>query len=317
MIVLQNNENITHRKNIKLKKFIVVFSLSFFLVIVISLLIFILNFLLKDAKEIKKIKSFWNEYDYESVYNTSKDFLQNDAFNNTALTYNGYSAFYLALSQLDSSLSQNYIDESINSLRLALHSARKNLKPQIAYMLGKAYFYKNSINSYYYSDLAIKYLTIAKKSGYKAADISEYLGLSYASLGQTMDSIKEFTEALLYRDSDFLLLSIAEQYNKAGLPNVSMQYLFRVIQNSQNEELVLKSRLLLGNIYLDDGKYADAKNEFDEILKLNKNSADAYYSLGLIYEKQGEMVKARAEWRKALKAQVNHPGALAKMSANR
>ena len=107
MIVLQNNENITHRKNIKLKKFIVVFSLSVFLVIVISLLIFILNFLLKDAKEIKKIKSFWNEYDYESVYNTSKDFLQNDAFNNTALTYNGYSAFYLALSQLDSSLSQN------------------------------------------------------------------------------------------------------------------------------------------------------------------------------------------------------------------
>ena len=59
------------------------------------------------------------------------------------------------------------------------------------------------------------------------------------------------------------------------------------------------------------------KNVFDEILKLNKNSADAYYSLGLIYEKQGEMVKARAEWRKALKAQVNHPGALAKMSANR
>ena len=98
---------------------------------------------------------------------------------------------------------------------------------------------------------------------------------------------------------------------------MSMQYLLRVIQNSQNEELVLKSRLLLGNIYLDDGKYADAKNEFDEILKLNKNSADAYYSLGLIYEKQGEMVKARAEWRKALKAQVNHPGALAKMSANR
>ena len=88
MIVLQNNENIAHRKNIKLKKFIVVFSLSVFLVIVISLLIFILNFLLKDAKEIKKIKSFWNEYDYESVYNTSKDFLQNDAFNNTALTYN-------------------------------------------------------------------------------------------------------------------------------------------------------------------------------------------------------------------------------------
>ena len=64
-------------------------------------------------------------------------------------------------------------------------------------------------------------------------------------------------------------------------------------------------------------KYTEAKNEFEEILKLNKNSADAYYGLGLIYEKQGDMVKARSEWRKALKIQVNHSGALAKMSSIR
>ena len=33
-----------------------------------------------------------------------------------------------------------------------------------------------------------------------------------------------------------------------------------------------------------------------------------------IYEKQGNLVKARAQWRKALKIQVNHPGALQKMA---
>ena len=84
-----------------------------------------------------------------------------------------------------------------------------------------------------------------------------------------------------------------------------------------NADIIFKATMVDGVYDKDPKKYADAKNEFDEILKLNKNSADAYYSLGVIYEKQGEMVKARAEWRKALKAQVNHPGALAKMSANR
>ena len=51
-------------------------------------------------------------------------------------------------------------------------------------------------------------------------------------------------------------------------------------------------------------------------MKKNENSADAHYGIGVIYEKQGNMVKARAEWRKALKIQVNHAGALQKMSEN-
>ena len=35
---------------------------------------------------------------------------------------------------------------------------------------------------------------------------------------------------------------------------------------------------------------------------------------GVVYEKMGDMVKARAEWRNALKVQVNHSGALKKLS---
>ena len=306
MVVFQNKQNVTRKKSQIVKKISLFLILALLLALIVLSVIFLPNLIFKNSAEIKKIKSAWNEYNYEEVYSVSKLLLQSDFNNNTVLTYNGYSAFYLAVSQLDSAIAQTYLDESINSMRMALISAKKSLKPQIEYMLGKAYFYKNTVNSYYYSDLAVKYLTLAKNHGYKADDICEYLGLSYASLGNTMESIEQFTEALLVRDSDFLLLSIAEQYNKAGLPQVSMQYLFRVIKNCQNEELVLKSRNLLGNIYLEDKKYTEAKNEFEEILKLNKNSADAYYGLGLIYEKQGDMVKARSEWRKALKIQVNH-----------
>ena len=39
---------------------------------------------------IKTIKEAWSEYDYEKVYELSKAFLQEDTYNNTALTYYSY-----------------------------------------------------------------------------------------------------------------------------------------------------------------------------------------------------------------------------------
>ncbi|MCK9169196.1 MAG: tetratricopeptide repeat protein [Treponema sp.] len=269
---------------------------------------------IRSESSVYTLYARWNNYDYTGVYETSKHILDRKPFNNTALTYHGYASFYLGVSQLETSTAQNYLDESINNLRIALISAKKSLKPQLEYMLGKAYFYKNTISSYYYADLAIKYLQMSKHDGYKADDIPEYLGLSYASLDMTLDSISAFTEALLVRESDTLLLSIAEQYRKAGQNAAAEQYLFRIINNCKDDILVLKSRVLLGTIYTDEGKYTDAEQEYMTVLEKNENSADVYYGLGVIYEKQGDLVKARSEWRKALRIQVNHPGALKKMT---
>ena len=79
-------------------------------------------------------------------------------------------------------------------------------------------------------------------------------------------------------------------------------------------EITTKSELLLGNIYIEKEEYDLALKEFENVLKKNENSADANYGIGVIYEKQGNIVKARAQWRKALKIQVNHPGALQKLA---
>ena len=68
------------------------------------------------------------------------------------------------------------------------------------------------------------------------------------------------------------------------------------------------------DMYKED--YEGALKEFENVLKKNENSADAHYGIGVIYEKQGNIVKARSQWRKALKIQVNHAGALQKMSEN-
>ena len=270
---------------------------------------------LENSLTITALSEKWKEYDYESCYNISKQILEEKPFNNTALTYHGYSSFYLAVSQMDTSLAQGYLDEAINSIRLALYNGRKSLKPQLEYMLGKAYFYKNTITSYYYSDLAIKYLNMAREDNYQADDIAQYLGLSYANLNKPMESISAFTEALVVNESSSLLLSIAEQYYKINQNSVAKQYLYRIKKESSDDFLVLKSMNLLGTIYIDEKNYSEAKKEFDTILEKNPNSADAYYGLGVIYEKQGDLVKARAEWRKALKYQINHAPALAKIAS--
>ncbi len=267
-----------------------------------------------NSPSITMLADKWKEYDYQAVYDTSSILLEKKSFNNTVLVYRGYAAFYLAVSATESQQAQAYIEEAIHCLRLALMNAKKKTLGQIYYMLGKAYFYKDSISSYhYFADLAVEYLTKAKQSGYRADDIAEYLGLSYAQLGMTMESIAAFSEALLYRESDALLLSIAEQYSKAEQNAAAKQYLFQIIQRSNDDSLVIKSRVLLGNTLIKEGDWAGAQKEFEAILAKNDNSADAHYGMGLVYENQGDLVKARAEWRKTLRIQVNHAGALEKI----
>lgn len=306
--------SLVRKKNRIVPAVLIVFLVIAALVFSLFFAVRIIKNRLSSSATIKALSEKWKEYDYEEVYDISRQILEEKPFSNTALTYHGYSSFYLAVAQTDTSLSQNYLDESINSIRLALYSAKKNLVPQLEYMLGKAYFYKNTVTSYYYADLAVKYLASAKEKGYDAKDIPEYLGLSYAALGKPMESIESFTEALLFRESDSLLLSIAEQYYKVGQLSAAKQYLYRIKKESDDVSLVLKSMELLGTIYIDEKNYTDARSEFEGILEKNKNSAAAFYGLGLVYEKQGNLVKARSEWRKALRIQINHPGALSKLS---
>lgn len=310
----EQNQNFAKKKNHILRNLFIVSGILVFIAALVCLTIFLIKNYNNNRITLKTIRQSWSEYNYEKVYEQGKTFLQDKPYNNTALTYYGYACFYLAVSQNDTFTAQEYLDESINTLRMAMYDASKSLLPQLQYMLGKAYFYKNTITTYYYADLAIKYLTLARENGYKADDISEYLGLSYAALGKTYESISAFTEALIVRESDSLLLSIAEQYYKAGETNAAQQYLYRIINNSSNDEIILKSRLLLGTIYLETEDLNQALQEFNKILEFDDNSADAHYGIGLIYEKQENLVAARAEWRKARKIQPNHAGAVKKLS---
>ena len=273
-----------------------------------------INYTIHNNPSVTKLASQWSEYDYAGVYETACDLTEKKFLNNTVYTYRGYAAYYLGVSETDPALAQEYINDSISSLRIALLKAKEKTIPQIKYMLGKAYFYKNIICSYhYYADLVVKYLEDAKALGYKADDIPEYLGISYGQLGMSFESIARFSEALLIRNSDSLLLSIAEQYYKEGQFAAAKQYLFQVTANAGDDNLLLKGQTLLAKIYLEEQQYDEAKSLFDLILAKNENSADAHYGLGIIYEKKGDLVKARAEWRKTLKIDSNYEDAIKKV----
>lgn len=290
-----------------------------FFICLIGIIIFIVSKTIAASNNTEipdngKLIELWNEGAYEQVYEQSGFLLDEYSFNSTALLYRGLSSFYLAVSQTDAAASQSYLDESINKLRIALMFSNKTTEPQIAYVLGKAYFQKNLFSSYhYYADLSVYYLEHAVEKGYVSEDIPEYLGLSYAKLGMTQKSIEAFTKALLVRESDILLLAIAQQYIINGNVDIAKQYLYKVAKDSTNDILILKSTAVLAQIYIDEGRYAEAAEQYQLILQKDPEYADAYYGLGLIYEKEGDSAKARAEWRKVLKIQVNHQGAMNKL----
>lgn len=308
------NGNIGKNNYKALKISLIAFGAAAFIAGIICFSIFFIKPRVDNKITLKTIKQKWALYDYSGVYETGKAYLEQHSYNNTALIYYGYACYFLSVSENDTFLAQEYLDESINSLRLALYDAKPRTVPQIQYMLGRAYFSKNTSSTYYYADLAVKYLTLAKNNNYEAKDISEYLGYSYAYLGMPMESISAFSDALLTRESDALLYAIAEQYFKCKEYSAAEQYLDRIIKNSSDDDEILKSRILTANIYLEKGNYETALKEFESILEKYPSAADAYYGIGVVYEKQGNLVKARAEWRKTLKIQVNHAGAFKKIS---
>ncbi|MBQ0168000.1 MAG: tetratricopeptide repeat protein [Treponema sp.] len=315
MLVKQTDSNTVVRRRGPVVRKIIISTLIFIaIVLILSFGVKHIVSRVNAAPSLSKVYDAWDKQDYINVYNLSNDVTAIKPYEGTALAYHGYASFYLGVSSTDTSEAQSYINEAINSLRLASYSAPDKLKPQIYYMLGKAYFHKDSSSAYYYyADLTVYYLNKALEGGFSAADIPEYLGLSYAQLSMTEQSIASFSEALGHGESDMLLLAIAEQYIKSNQQDKALQYLYRLRAFSDDEQYQIKAGLLLGNIYTDDGKYEEAMTEFQTILEKNPENADAYYGIGIIYEMMGDMAKARAEWRNALKKQVNHPGALQKL----
>ena len=264
-----------------------------------------------------ELQGLFESGDFDKAYTRSREMLNEKPLDFFLLTINGFSAYQLAIAQINNFDTLSYVDSCIWALRKAMLSKEGSRDGRIFYVLGKAYYYKGRG----YADLAVNYLEKARTAAYRAADIPEYLGLAYAAIRDFRSSVAAFTLALAgeggpgaYADargknsnpSDVLLLSIAKSYLGLGEHESGKAYLIHCLEVSKDSRTMAAARLLLGNILFKTGDVPGAEAEYLIVIKDNGENAEAHYQLGELYASVGDTTRARAEWRRALRIDPAH-----------
>jgi tetratricopeptide (TPR) repeat protein len=262
------------------------------------------------SNEREELLRLWEDGSYDMAYTLSREKLVSKPMDFFLLTMHGFSAYQLAVAQINDYDTRSYIDECIWSLRKALLCKEGPEDLRIFYVLGKAYYAKGSG----YEDLAVKFLETAKDGNYEARDLPEYLGLAYAAVHDYRSSVAAFSLALNGNNSDMLLLSIARSYIALEETETAAAYLARCIENSRDSRTVVGSRLLLGEILEKSGDVSGAETQYLAILEENGENAEAHFQLGELYAGAGDGTRARAEWRRAVRADPTHRSARARLN---
>jgi tetratricopeptide (TPR) repeat protein len=279
------------------------------LVVLLSLIpLYIFNFRGEKGADRKDILQLWESLAFDKVYQLSREQLAQKPLDYFLLTINGFSAYQLAIAQINNSSMLNYLNNCIWSLRKAMILKEGADDGRLFYVLGKAYYYKGTG----YEDLSIQYLKKARNSAFNAQDIPEYLGLAYASASvrDYQSSIEAFTQVLNSPDyaffpSDTLLLSIANSYIALGEDETAQVYLKLCLETSKDSYMISTVRLSLAQILFRNADFAGAEALYNVIIQEGGN-ADAYFYLGELYNSRGETVRARAEWRRAIQIDPSH-----------
>ncbi len=260
----------------------------------------------------RDLGALWNARQYAAINGVAEKILQSRPMDTMALTYDGYAYFYQGVAQ--SSLEEKIplFDRSIVCLRKALLTKTGPLAPGINYVLGKDYYEKGK----YYVDLAIRYLDTSLAEGYVADDSYQYLGLAYSDLGEYDQAAGYFEKAIAQKPSDLLYFILAQTYYKGGNSAKAEEVLLRAIDQSEDSKdtaVEEQARFLLGRIYTDDQDYQKAEDQYRRVIDIDAGSADAHYFLGNLYELLNDKIRARAEWRAALRIDPSHDGARLKL----
>ena len=261
----------------------------------------------------KELLELWEDGSFDEVFSRSRDALASRPMDYFLLTMNGFSAYQMGISQINSLNAAQYFDDSVWSLRKALLLKNAEQDGRLYYVLGKAYRYKGES----YADLSIKYLEKARELSFAAADIPQYLGVAYAAIGDHRSSVAAFGDALgllgEMGPSSLLLLSIARSYLALEEFDAARAYLQRCTEISADSKTILDARLLLAEVLRNAGDNNGARLQLQEILDETDNNAEAHYQLGELYAFQGDTARARAEWRLALRADPAHAKARSRL----
>jgi tetratricopeptide (TPR) repeat protein len=286
----------------------------FFGVLILAFLSLLPFFFLKirsaSRNESRELRDSFESGAFEASYEQSNQMLNKKPLDFFLLTVNGFSAYQLAIAQTNTFDTLSFIDNCIWSLRKALLSREND--GRVFYVLGKAYYYKGAG----YSDLAVSYLEKARAALYRAADIPEYLGLAYASMRDYRSSVEAFSLALTgdVSPSDILLLAIARSYLALDEAEQARAYLIRCLEITKDSKTTAAARLVLGNTLVKTGDVQGAEKEYLKVIEENDDNAEAHYQLGELYALGGDVTRARAEWRRAIRIDPAHGPARSRLN---
>jgi len=253
----------------------------------------------------------WEAGSFDDVHRFTGEALVSRPLDYFLLTMHGFSAYQLGISQVNSLRAATYFDDCIRALRRAMLLRESQTDGRLFYVLGKAYFHLGDG----FADFAVRYLGRARALGHDASDIPEFLGLAYAAIGDYWNSVIAFAEALeTTRPSALLLLSIAESYVALGEFEKARAYLMRSIGVSVDSRTTLTARLFLADVLRMLGDINGAIGQLTGILDETGENAEARFQLGELYALQGDNVRARAEWRRAVTADPTHLRARTRLS---
>ena len=281
------------------------------ILVFLSLLpVFFLKIRGSGRNENKQLRDSFESGAFESAYEQSDQMLKKKPLDFFLLTVHGFSAYQLAIAQTNTFDTLSFIDNCIWSLRKALLSRVND--GRVLYVLGKAYYYKGVG----YSDLAVNYLEKARAAFYMAADIPEYLGLAYAAMRDYRSSVEAFSLALTGETppSDILLLAIARSYLALDEVEQTKAYLIRCLEITRDSKTTAAARLVLGNTLVKTGDIRGAEKEYLKVIEEDGDNAEAHYQLGELYALGGDITRARAEWRRALRIDPAHGPARSRLN---
>jgi len=272
----------------------------------------------RGGNDRRELQTLFENGNFENAYIQSREMLIEKPLDFFLLTIFGFSAYQLAIAQINNYDTLSYVNDCIWSLRKALLLREGSSDGRIFYVLGKAYYYKGSG----YADLAVNYLEKARTVEYKAADIPEYLGLAYAAIRDYRSSVAAFTLALAGEGgasgkaagSDILLLSIARSYLELKEYESCRAYLLRCLDVSRDSRTIAAARLLLGVVLFTTGDTSGAEAEYLKVIEENEANAEAHYQLGELYALEGDTTRSRAEWRRAIRIDPAHGKARSRLN---
>jgi tetratricopeptide (TPR) repeat protein len=257
----------------------------------------------------------WHDRQWDKVLDGCALSLQSKPLDPFYLGLSGLVSFYKASELPEGEERSGLVDQCVVRLRKVLvvsESGRTGDVPraEMEYVLAKAYYGKGNA----YLDEAIKWMESSIAEGYLAEDSREYLAVAYAGIGESAKAVANFESVLQRKRTDLLLIAAGKAYMDDGNSDRGEALLLEALSKSHDVLAREKCRFILASIYELRGETKKAQDQIELVIAENPDSAEAHFRLGLIYQKLGDAVRARSEWRRAVAIDPMHAAARQKLA---